>query len=344
MSDNTITVGWDQAFKLGCKVLRAGLVPHFIGSPGEGKSALFQAMADKFKLLLIDERLSTNDPTDQKGLPTINGKKASYLPFDCFPLEGDPIPNGYRGFLLAFDELDSAPPSVIASAYKVILDKKVGNAKLHPRCLVAAAGNKLTDGAIVNKTGTAMQSRMVHFMMQLDIDNFLKYISRAKWDHRVVAFLNFQPSLINNFTPKHGDINFACQRTWEFMSKLCKNEDTIDYDLLPMLAGTVGAGVAHNFLAFNQFYGKVPTIEEIQDDPLGCRFDDEPGIHWATCSLIGDRMNKLNAAACIKFLEQMDIDMQLMAMRSAWARDKANLGSIPEVQAWCRRNADEFLD
>jgi MoxR-like ATPase len=84
-------------------VLKANLVPIIHGSPAIGKSDVVKSIADKYKLKLIDIRLSQCDVTDLNGLISFKGNKCSYSPMDIFPLEDDPIPEGYNGFLLFFN-------------------------------------------------------------------------------------------------------------------------------------------------------------------------------------------------------------------------------------------------
>ena len=98
------------------KYIQAKLVPMLIGSPGCGKSQIVHAIAKMYNLFVIDLRLSQCDPTDLLGFPHIFGAKAGYLPMNTFPIEGDKIPEGYSGWLLFFDEFNSAPPSVQAAA------------------------------------------------------------------------------------------------------------------------------------------------------------------------------------------------------------------------------------
>lgn len=100
--------------------LQSGLVPMLHGSPAVGKSAIVRAIAKKFRLKLIDLRLSQCDPTDLLGFPDIarnqQRPKAGYVPMETFPIEGDPLPDGYDGWLLFLDELVSAPLGVQAAA------------------------------------------------------------------------------------------------------------------------------------------------------------------------------------------------------------------------------------
>lgn len=58
------TVTLKQASELVRNCLRAKLVPFIKGSPGLGKSAIVKAIAETYKLELIDLRLAQCDPTD----------------------------------------------------------------------------------------------------------------------------------------------------------------------------------------------------------------------------------------------------------------------------------------
>lgn len=349
---NKITVDIAQATKLVKTILKAGLVPHLKGPPGLGKTALAAMVARDFNLFLIDERLCYNEPTDQKGLPSVDKEagKASYLPFDTFPLEGDEIPinpetgKPYNGFLLMLDELDSSPPSVVASAYKLILDRMIGQKKLHPRCLVMTAGNSVDDGAIAYDLGTAMNSRLIHLYIHVNPDKQIKYAAENNWDHRVVSFMAFRPDLIHNFNPDSEDDTFSCPRTLEFLSKLVKKVDKVDLSTLPLFAGTVGQGVAHDFVSFCEYYEDLPTKEEIVKNPEGVKLsEDSPGIAWAASGLVAHNINEKNAKPFLTFLRRLHPDMQIVAMRQATTR-------CPELTYnehfidWASENAEEFLD
>ena len=78
---------------------QARLVPMLSGDPGIGKSSITDQVADKYRLHMIDIRLSQYDQVDLNGFPMLNGPRATYKPMDVFPLEGDPIPKGKDGFL-----------------------------------------------------------------------------------------------------------------------------------------------------------------------------------------------------------------------------------------------------
>lgn len=105
-----------QATRMITSCIKSKLVPMLTGSPGCGKSQIVHQIAEEYNLKVIDLRLSQCDPTDLLGFPTIQGNKSGYVPMNTFPVEGDAIPDGYSGWLLFFDEFNSASNAVQAAA------------------------------------------------------------------------------------------------------------------------------------------------------------------------------------------------------------------------------------
>lgn len=196
-------------------VLFAGLVPYVQSSPGMGKSSIMRAIASELNLQLIDHRLSTSAPEDLSGLPRFDEDgKARFSPFaDLFPVEGTPLPPGKEGWMLFLDEFNSASKSVMAAAYKLILDRMVGQHKLHERVVICAAGNLATDRAITNPISTAMQSRVVHLEMQINFQEWLEDVAlKEGYDSRVIAYLSQYNSKLMDFRPDHQEKTFCCPR------------------------------------------------------------------------------------------------------------------------------------
>ena len=55
--------------------------PAFVwGPPGVGKSSIIRKIAAKKKLDLLDIRASLLDPTDLRGIPTVDGDQARWCP------------------------------------------------------------------------------------------------------------------------------------------------------------------------------------------------------------------------------------------------------------------------
>jgi len=343
-----ITVTMAQAKALVQDILLARLVPYLVSSPGIGKSALGYEIAHDFNLSFVDERLSSADPTDMNGFPMIldpnaTRVKAGYIPMETFPIEGDEIPKGYKGWLLMLDEFSSAPLAVQAAAYKVILDKMVGKHKLHKKVAVIAAGNLATDKAIVNRLSTAMQSRLVHLHIIACDEAWMLWANQNDIDHRVKSFIQFRPALLHKFDPNHSDVTFPCPRTWEFVSKIIKPWETeIVPGKLALLAGTVGDGAARDFYSYCKIFEKIPTLAQIIDNPSGVIFGDEPSMQYALAGLIGQKMTTNNADALIDFVSRLGIDFQVTSLRAAIARNSA-IKKADNVRKWISRNSKELI-
>ena len=352
-----ITITMLQAKPLVEDILKAGLVPMLLSSPGVGKSALGRDIAKAWNLYFVDERLSSADPTDMNGFPMIldpkaKRVKAGYIPMETFPIEGDPIPakkwskegaalEWFNGWLLMLDEFNSATQAVQAAAYKVVLDKMVGRHKLHKKVAIIGAGNLATDKAIVNRLSTAMQSRLVHLQIAVCEKAWMIWADKAKIDHRVKSFINFQPDLLHKFDPNHTDVTFPCPRTWEFTSKIIKPWKTVPAPKMPILCGTIGDGAARNFFSYCKIFDQIPTLDQILANPASVSFGDEPSIHFALAGLVGHRMNANNADPLVNFITRLGIDFQVTALRSAIARDY-KIRQEKNVAKWITQNSKEL--
>lgn len=243
--------------------LNANLPIFLQGSPGIGKSDLVKSVASKCNLELIDLRLSQCDITDLNGLPKFENGKASFQPFDIFPLTDTPLPAGKNGWLLFLDEINAAVPAVQVAAYKLILDRMVGNHHLHPAVRIVCAGNKATDNAVVNELSSALRSRFITVEVEPNTKDWLVWGEQNGIDYRILAFLEEKPNLLFAFDPEKDDGAFPCPRTWHMLSRIIKNlPDLGDYEEL--LKGIVG-NTAYEFVTYSRFSKDVPKFKDIID-------------------------------------------------------------------------------
>lgn len=322
-------------------ILRADLVPFIGSSPGCGKSDIIRSIAKEFNLYVIDMRLASKDPTDISGFPTLNmdRTRSKYSPPEDFPIEGDDIPKGYDGFLLFFDEMNSAPLSVQAACYQVILDRTVGQHNLHPKCKVIAAGNLATDKAIVNRMSTAMQSRMVHLHMSINLDAWLDWSYKADIDYRVRSFIKFRPELLQKFNPNHNDVTFACPRTWEFVSKLIQDWKVIPSTKLTILAGTVSEGVALEFMSYIEIMEDLPDFKKMLATPTTINIPDDPSIIHAMCGLIAHKATAENIETLMKLVNRFPKEFQVICLQDMY-KHQADLLESKSVGTWIDDNAE----
>lgn len=321
--------------------MQARLVPFIQGSPGIGKSNIVKQIADEYRLKMVDLRLSSMDPTDLQGLPMIQNGKAQFNPYEMFPLEDSLIPEGYEGWLLFLDEFNSAPKAVQSAAYRVVLDREIGQHKLHSKCFVVAAGNKSTDNAIVNRLSTAMASRVIHLNMEVNFDNWrYDFAIPHGIDERIIAYLSMYPMKLMDFDPDKEDQTFCSPRTWEFTSKLLKvlNKKELSEDDIPLLAGAITIEQASAFVQFCKVYKNIISIKDIIKNP-----DIDPPSDAATLWAV--IIHLVSAAKDLKdiekFLSKCPITFRIVFIRSIFKKapniqsDPVFLRMTSEIGAYC---------
>lgn len=344
ISSQIKTIGINDLYKNIEIILVAGLVPLVQSSPGIGKTSVARMFGFKNKLKIIDVRLATADPTDLTGFPRINQmtNRAEYVPFDTFPVEGDPLPMvanpafdskqpesatntkevQANGWLIVFDEITSAVPALQAAAYKILLEREVGLLKLHSRVKMIGLGNRMTDNAVVSRMSTALQSRLIHLVVTSDRATWCDWAYSAGIFTPVISFVNSRPQLLNNFDPDHNDNTFPCERTWEFVSKLCKTAiklgQPVNLEMLPVIAGAVGQGAAQEFLGFMSIYNDLVPFSEIVNDPARARVPVEPAGKWAITGVLADNINATNAGSIVTYLERLATEFQIITMQQIY--------------------------
>lgn len=234
------------------------------GPPGIGKSSLVKQIARDKNLKLIDLRLPLLDPVDLRGLPMVDKEagKAVWLPPDFLPDKNDP-PG-----ILFLDEINAAPPSVQASAYQLVLDRRIGEYKLPPGWIIIAAGNRTTDRSVAYRLPTALANRFTHMGVKVDYNEWTRWAWGNEIDPYIIAFLKFHPDLLMSFDPKSAALAFPTPRSWEFVSRLQKLRDNDTLLYLKTIKGTIGESAAQQLLAFLNYRNELPDpLKIINGEP-----------------------------------------------------------------------------
>ena len=318
---------------------KVGLTPMVASSPGMGKSDIIRSIAAKFKLKVIDFRVSQCEPVDMQGYPGVkDGRMTFHIP-EYFPIETDKIPDGYDGWLLFLDEFNSGNKQTEAAAYKLILDREVYKHKLHPRCLIAAAGNLTTDRAIVNTQSTATTSRLNHYRMRVDHKVWIDWANSHNIDHRIISLIKFKPELLHRFDTSTNELTFPCPRTWEFASKVIMGEEAIDHINKIRLAGTVGEGAAVELATYAEIYQNLPTIEQILANPKsGWKVPKEPSEQYAVTTMLSHNTTLESINQIIIAINRLPVDFQVITFKDIYKRTP-ELKNHPVITDWIAKHA-----
>lgn len=340
---NALLVNPAEAKVLVEDTMKAGLVPLLKGSPGTSKSSIMARIAKENNLKLIDIRLAQIDEVELNGFPDLSGEKATYKQFDIFPTEGDAIPEGYSGWLLFFDELTSADKIKQGAAYKIILDRMVGQCKLHPKALCTAAGNLLTDRAVVTQMSTAMQSRLIHINMGYDVNDWIDWALKSGIDGRVISYLQYRPLHIHKFDPNHQEDTFACQRTWEFTSKLIKQwPDSIPASKAPLLAGTISHAVSAEFMAFCRLSDDLVKFADVVKDPENAHVPiGDAGSMYSTVGMLADNITVENFDTVSAYFARIPTEFQVALVRRIYVT-RPKIAKNQFLKDWIKSNKAVF--
>lgn len=260
------------------------LAPFLHGSPGIGKSAIIWQFAALYNLKVIDLRLTQIEAADLRGLPYIDSdtkRTVWFLPeflpraeeviSSVNPATGKP----YDGVIIFLDELTAAEPRLQASAYELILDRRVGTYKLPDSVWVVGAGNSPDDGAIAYEFGTALADRLVHFKVVSNPQEWLVWGEENDIADEVLSFIRVKPDHLDSSagitsltaSGNRGGQNVGDKlivptpRSWFRVSRMIKKnlpKDTLEY----IVSGIVGdSSCAEFFHVLEELDGLAPISD-----------------------------------------------------------------------------------
>ncbi len=255
-------------------------IPTFVwGPPGIGKSSIVKQIAETNGYEFIDLRLSLMDPTDLKGIPFYDKDEhqALWAPPSFLPRSGEGI--------LFLDELNSAPPAVQASAYQLILDRKVGEYTLPEGWAIVAAGNREGDRGVVYRMPSPLANRFVHLEMDVSVEDWRDWAYESGVDERVIAYIGYKSDDLFSFDPTKNEKSFATPRSWEFVSSVLRS-GMDEKLLLETIGGAIGKERAVRFLSFAKVMHKLPNIEAILESGQGSYPEEVDVLHALATGLV----------------------------------------------------------
>lgn len=229
------------------------------GPPGVGKSQIIAQIARDHDVPLIDVRLSQMEPTDLRGIPFRNGDRVEWSVPALLP---DATRHGPSGILF-LDEITSAPPTVTAAAYQLILDRRLGEYRAPAGWVIFAAGNRYGDRGVTYVMPTPLANRFTHYEVEPNLEDWVVWAHATAIDSRVIAFLRFRPDLLFDFDLAHNPVAFPSPRSWEYAHRALAKFDDNPELLLDAVQACVGPAAGVEFKAFVDNMHELPDIDAI---------------------------------------------------------------------------------
>ncbi len=318
------------------------------GAPGIGKSQIVAQVADKYQVDMIDIRLSQMEPSDLRGIPFKNGDLVDWSIPALLP---DEKRHGKQGILF-LDEITSAPPTVSAAAYQLILDRRLGEYKIPDGWVIFAAGNRQGDRGVTYSMPAPLANRFSHYELDVNLDDWVAWAYQNNIDERIIGFLRYRPEHLFEFDPAHNPIAFPSPRTWEFTHRaLNKFENNLTL-FRQAASACVGEVAGVEVTTFVEHMVDLPNLDAIINGE-SVSIPKELDLQYAICAALVGRAisvkgessaqkiwgNILNFA---KDFPQKELGVMLVSdMQRAIGGD---IFEIPEFADWANKIAQTLFD
>lgn len=166
--------------------------------------------------------------------------------------------------ILALEEFNSAPPSVMAAAYQLVWDRRLGDYLVPDDVMIVAMGNRDIDKGVTYKLSKPVGNRFLHLEMVVNFDDFYEWAINHAIHPDVLGYLmKWQSKLFDEKFASQPDPRFATPRTWEGVSKICYLELTSTEVIRALVCGLIGDSYGTEFLLHRQFMEDMPDVRDI---------------------------------------------------------------------------------
>ena len=196
--------------------------------------------------------------------------------------------NGKSEAILGLEEFNSAEPAVMAAAYQLILDRRIGDYLVPDGVMLLALGNRDGDKGVTYKIPKPVANRFVHIEMVHDFEDWQLWAIKNMVHSSVVGYLSkFTTDLFDEKFAEKPDHSFYTPRSWEFVSKIISQRTLPSQNVLrALVCGALGPVVGTKFLSHREFMADMPNVNSILDGSVTdfkVRSDFKTQIAYSTC-------------------------------------------------------------
>ena len=317
------------------------------GPPGVGKSQIIAQVAARHDAPMIDIRLSQMEPSDLRGIPFRIEDRVEWATPSMLP---DVKRHGPQGILF-LDEITSAPPSVSAAAYQLILDRRLGAYEVPKGWAIFAAGNRQGDRGVTYSMSAPLANRFSHFEVEANLDDWVTWAYANNIDERLIGFLRFRPELLFDFNPAHNPVAFPSPRSWEFAHRALRKFGDRPELLLPTLQACVGPAAGLELNAFIENLDRMPDLDAIlRGEEVAV--PREVDLQYAVASALVGRAIRAKGSPDARVIHGYILDyagrfplreMGIMLVSDMHRAIGQNLFDVPQFAKWANAVADLML-
>lgn len=255
-------------------------------------------------------------------------------------LQPDFLPTGGKGILF-LDEMNAAPQSVQAAAYQLVLNRCIGDYVLPDGWSIIAAGNRSTDRSVVHAMPAALANRFIHIDYTVDTDDWITWAKKNGISDLTSGYIRFRPSCLTTDKIESGARAFASPRSWAFADQIA-NSKLEPHVELELLSGTIGEGVATEFMGYRRENANLPSLDAILLNPDKLEVPTSPSTCHALISSLDRHTTGGNFARLMKYISRMSKEFEVVFVTSVVKLD-ADICATKAFIDWSRENRNILI-
>jgi len=309
---NTISCTPDEAKNL-IKQL-CGLQISFMlwGATGVGKSEAVRQLSEELDAELRDVRLCQKMPTDIAGLPALDHETRQtvfYPPaFLAPPIIKKPV-------IIFFDEISLAPDDTRSAVLGILEERRQGEIQIPDDWIIVAAGNRPEDLANARGLGAAANRRLLHIVIEPQLEATLAHFIKIGVIPEVLAFLKVFPQHLSGEesarTQKHE--LYPRPASWKKVSDVYEVLRKADKNLRRIaVAGIIGDSVAAEFMMLAEEIKSAKSVDELLEiqrktpDKIGRHLPSTLNGLYALSFAIATRATEETAEELLELINRFD--------------------------------------
>jgi hypothetical protein len=228
------------------------------------------------------------------------------------------------------DEYSQAEDDVKKASAELLLHGEVGNTRLPQGWRVISASNRMSDRAGVLRSLTFITNRRMLIRVDAVLPTWLDWANNQlpgeRPHHLTISFASRQPDLVFRDAVPPGDDPFCTPRTLVLMDRdlqALRTPEDIAKDRLPMdqvarevCAGWIGGGESAQYFVHLRYADELPDISDIERDPMRAKLPEKRDAQMVAAFMLAHNVNDKNAANVLRYIERMNIEMQVLAVRT----------------------------
>ncbi len=351
---NTVSCTPDEAKELIKKLHPLKMSFMLWGATGVGKSAAVSQLAEELNAELRDIRLCQKQPTDIGGLPALDheSRQTVFYPPAFIAPRSDK-----KAVILFFDEISLAPNDTKGAVLGILEERLQAEIEIPDHWIIVAAGNRPEDLANARGLGAAANRRLLHIVVEPNLEATLAHFMKIGVAPEVLAFLKVFPQHLSGEeaarTQKHE--LYPRPASWEKVSKVINELRKADKRIRQLaVAGIIGDSVAAEFILLAEEIKNMKSVGELLEiqrktpSRIGKFLPDTINGLYALSFAITTGANEQNAVQLLelvnRFDEQTDHRFDGLPMRDLQTMAGSLLLEKIWKEGWQVENTKAFWD